>query len=60
MELDDMDREEIYHAIVIIGFGFDEIDGATLWQVHNSWGGLGRRHVWKNCKTLEYEAALGF
>jgi hypothetical protein len=30
MKLDDMDREEIYHAIVIVGFEFDEIDGTTF------------------------------
>ena len=27
MKLDDMDKEEIYHTIVIVGFGFNEIDG---------------------------------
>jgi hypothetical protein len=31
MELNDMDREEIYHAIVIVGFGFDKIDVTTFW-----------------------------
>ena len=30
MKLDDMDKEQIYHAIIIVGFGFDEIDGTTF------------------------------
>ena len=60
MELDDMNREEIYHAIVIIGFRFDEIDGTTFWQVQNSWSRLERCHVWKNCKTFGCETALDF
>jgi hypothetical protein len=55
----DMDKEEIYHSIVIVGFGFDKIDVTTFWQVKNSRGGLGRCHVWENCKTLERGAALG-
>jgi hypothetical protein len=36
MKLDDMDREKIYHAIVIVGFGFDKIDVTIFWQVQNS------------------------
>ena len=59
-ELDDMDREEICHAIVIVRFGFDEIDGTTFWQVQNSWGCLERCCVRKDCKTLECGAALDF
>jgi hypothetical protein len=37
MKVDGMDRKEIYQAILIFGFGFDEIDGKALWQVNNSW-----------------------
>jgi hypothetical protein len=31
MEVDGMDRKEIYQAIMIFGFGFDKIDSKAFW-----------------------------
>ena len=53
-EVDGMDRKEIYQAIVIFGFEFDEIDGKAFWQVNNSWKDVGFGKIARHSSVGQY------